>query len=71
MTGLVAMDREARLFFAGEETAKVESAAALIIDSLLSRAIGNFFMGLNKPIIPTRLFTSEAEALAWLKGLVR
>jgi hypothetical protein len=71
MTGLVAMDREARLVFAGEETAKVESAAALIIDSLLSRAIGNFFMGLNKPIIPTRLFTSEAEALAWLKGLVR
>jgi hypothetical protein len=71
MRGLVGMDREARLYFAGEETAKVESAAALIIESPLSKAIGNFFMGLNKPIIPTRLFTSEAEALAWLKGLMR
>ncbi len=69
MRGLVGMDRGARLYFAGEETAKVESAAALIIESLLSKAIGNFFMGLNKPIIPTRLFTSEEEALAWLKGL--
>ena len=71
MRGLIALDREARLYFAGEETAKAEAAAALIIESPLSRAIGNFFMGLNKPLIPTRLFTSEAEALAWLKGLVR
>ena len=71
MRGLVSMDREARRYFAGEETAKVESAAALLIESPLSKAIGNFFMGLNKPIVPTRLFTSEAEALAWLKGFVR
>jgi hypothetical protein len=71
MRGLVGMDREARLFFAGEETAKVEAAAALIIESPLSKAIGNFFMGLNKPIFPTRLFTSETEALAWLKGFLR
>jgi hypothetical protein len=49
----------------------VESAAALLIGSPLTRAIGNFFMGLNKPLIPTRLFTSETEALAWLKGFVR
>jgi hypothetical protein len=71
MRGLTAMDRDARQYFAGEETAKVESAAALVIASPLSRAIGNFFMGLNKPLIPTRLFTSEAEALAWLKGFLQ
>lgn len=71
MTELVAMDREARIFFAGEETARVETAAALLIKSPVSRAIGNFFMGLNKPILPTRLFTAEAEALAWLKGFVK
>jgi hypothetical protein len=71
MSEITAIDREARLYFAGEETAMVESAAALLIGSPLTRAIGNFFMGLNKPLIPTRLFTSEAEALAWLKGLLR
>lgn len=71
MTEITAIDREARLYFAGEETAKVESAAALLVGSPLTRAIGNFFMGLNKPLIPTRLFTSEAEALAWLRGMVR
>ena len=67
-TGTKSIDREARRYFAGHETAKVESAAALIIGSPLSRAIGNFFMGLNKAQIPVRLFTSEDEALEWLRG---
>ncbi|WP_375768213.1 STAS/SEC14 domain-containing protein [Archangium gephyra] len=68
MREILSMDREARMYFAGEETAKVESAVAIFIRSPLSRAIGNFFMGLNKPLFPTCLFTSEEEALAWLKS---
>jgi hypothetical protein len=70
MSDLKSMTREARLYFAGPETAKVESAAALVIKSPLTKAIGNFFMGLNKPIIPTRLFTTETEAVAWLRGFL-
>src|ERR1043165_9687900 len=70
MTELKSMDREARMYFAGAETAKVESAAALIVNSPLRRAIGNFLRGLNKPLFPTRIFTSEKEALAWIKTLV-
>lgn len=69
MTELLSMDREARQYFAGAETAQVESAAAILIRSPLSRAIGNFFLGLNKPLFPTQLFTSESDALAWLKSL--
>lgn len=61
------MNREARAYYAGNETAKVESAAALLIDSYIGHMLGNFFMGLNKPIIPTQLFTDEAEAIDWLK----
>src|SRR4051812_37289943 len=37
-----ALTREARTFFAGDEAAQVFSATALLIDSPLSRAIGNF-----------------------------
>jgi hypothetical protein len=69
MTELMSMEREARLYFAGAETAQVEAAVAILIRSPLSRAIGNFFMGLNKPLFPTRLFTSEEEAVAWLKSV--
>jgi hypothetical protein len=67
MTNVKSMTREARLYFAGPETAAVQAAAALVIKSPLTRALGNFFMGLNKPLIPTRLFTSETDAVAWLR----
>ena len=62
------MSREARTYFSGVETSRTESAAALLVGSPLTRAIGNFFLGLNRPCFPTRLFTSEEDALAWLHG---
>jgi hypothetical protein len=67
LSNVKSMTREARLYFAGPETAAVQAAAALVIKSPLTRAIGNFFMGLNKPLIPTRLFTSETDAVTWLR----
>jgi len=70
MSEIKFMSREARTYFAGSETANVESAAALMIRSPLTKAIANFFLGLNKPRFPTRSFTSEAEALTWLRGFL-
>ncbi|MBK7859079.1 MAG: STAS/SEC14 domain-containing protein [Archangiaceae bacterium] len=66
LSGAKYISREARAYLAGPETARVETAAALLVDSPVTRAFGNFFLGLNKPRFPTRLFTSEADALAWL-----
>lgn len=42
---------------------------AILIDSPLSRIIGNFFMGLNKPRVPVKLFTDEKKALAWCAAI--
>lgn len=42
-------------------------ASAFLIGSSLSQMIGNFFINLNKPVSPSKLFTSEAQAIAWLK----
>jgi hypothetical protein len=67
---LRSMTRECRKYFAGPETAAAESAVALLVVSPVARAIGNFFMGLNRPLIPTQLFTSEPDALVWLTGYV-
>jgi hypothetical protein len=67
LTGLKSISREARAYFSGPETAKVESAAALVVRSPMAKAIGNFFMGLNKGTIPACLFTSESTALEWLR----
>ncbi len=47
------------------------SAVALIVGTPLSRLMGNFFLGVSKPMAPTRLFDDEASALAWLGEFVR
>lgn len=65
------MNREARQYYSGPESAKLYVAAALLIDSPVARVIGNFFLGLNKSSIPTRLFSSETEAIDWLRSYLR
>jgi hypothetical protein len=37
-----------------------------LANSKLSVYIGNFFMGINKPASPTRMFTNPDRAVAWL-----
>lgn len=43
-------------------------ANAMLIEGSLSEMIGNFFIRLNRPAAPTRLFSVEAAAIAWLKS---
>jgi hypothetical protein len=60
----------ARAYMAGPEGLKVAQAVALLMGSPVSRVLGNLYLGLNKPPIPTRLFTSEDEAQVWLRSFV-
>jgi hypothetical protein len=66
MRGTVSMDREARSHFASRIPNLY--AVALWVESPLSQMLANFFLGVNRPPIPTRLFTDEAKAVAWLKS---
>lgn len=67
---LRAQSTDARAYLAGAEATRVTKAVALLIGSPLSRMIGNFYLGYNRPQVPTRLFTVEAEAEAWLMTFV-
>ena len=67
LTNVVRMTKECRKHFAGVDHAKTFNKAALIVTSPISRLIGNFFLGLNKPLKPTRLFNSNEEGLKWLR----
>ena len=69
--GAKSITREGRQYYRGEELTKVQSVLALLVGSPVSRILGNFFLGLNKMPHPARLFTSEAEAIKWLKGFVK
>jgi len=66
MTAVFEISKKARDYFANERTASIQRATALLIGSAVSRIIGNFFLGLNKPITPTRLFTDPHDAIKWL-----
>ena len=67
LTNVVKMTQECRAHFAGEEHAKTFNKCALIVTNPISKIIGNFFLGLNKPLKPTKLFTDMEAGLKWLK----
>lgn len=66
LRGVRSQSAEARAYLAGPEATRVSAAVALLVASPLSRAIGNFYLGFNRPEVPTRLFTNELEAERWL-----
>ena len=70
MRTLKAQSREVRAYYTGPESKKIICAVAVLVDSPISRVIGNFFIGFNKMDLPTKLFKSEDEALTWLKGFL-
>ncbi|WCL81074.1 STAS/SEC14 domain-containing protein [Saprospira sp. CCB-QB6] len=61
---LKSTEREARDYLAKHGIA---AGAALLTYSPISKLVGNLFLKFNKPKFPTRLFTSEEKALAWLR----
>jgi hypothetical protein len=70
ITEVKGANREAREYLASDEVAHIQVACALLVDTALSRLVGNFFLGLNKTKFPTKLFTDEAKAMEWLKTFV-
>jgi hypothetical protein len=48
----------------------LQSAVALIVGTPLTRMMANFFLSVNKPQFPTRLFDNEESAVPWLQGFV-
>ena len=65
--GIKSMEREARAFFTTNGRNTNTLAFGIIIDSSVSKVVGNFFLGINKPIVPTKLFSNEDNAIEWLK----
>lgn len=66
--GRASADRTVREYFAeSADNRTLASRVAFVATNPMSRVIGNFFIGLNRPTIPTRLFGDEESAVAWLQ----
>ncbi|MEK6256193.1 MAG: hypothetical protein N2C13_02605 [Chloroflexota bacterium] len=63
-------NRESRAAGVGKEAIKIISAIGLVVRSPVQRTVGNLFQQINRPPFPTKIFTSETEAIAWLKEFV-
>lgn len=57
---------EARAY-AAEQANRTRAATALIVNSPAIKIIYNLYIQIDKPQTPTRMFTDEASAIAWLK----
>jgi hypothetical protein len=64
------LTKETRDFLASEEGCEGIAALAILINSSIGSMIGNFWIKINKPLRPTKLFTEEGEAKKWLKQYV-
>jgi len=67
LTPVKSATKEARDFSSKDIGIQGITAGALIVNSSVSKIIGNFFLSINKPSAPAKLFTDKAEALKWLQ----
>jgi hypothetical protein len=66
MRGIKSTTRKAREYMATIGATLVK-AGALITGSALNRTLGNIFLKIDKPVVPTKLFTNEESARQWLR----
>lgn len=59
--------KEHRDYFTTKEVSQKTTASALLVKSPLSKVIGNLFLKITKPHYRLRIFTTEKEAILWLK----
>jgi len=62
--------KEVRDFFASSAADNAAKASAILINSGVSKIIGNLFLLFNKPKYPTKLFRDDKKALEWLKSFL-
>jgi hypothetical protein len=59
---------EARKYFAEHSVKNRFTAVAVLSDSLPVRILLNFYVNIDRPDVPTKLFSNETEALEWLNS---
>ncbi len=69
MSNILSQDAKTRRIYCELAENGLFFGAALVVDSLLSRALGSFFIGLSKPKIPIRLFDTVEKSIEWIRSV--
>ena len=67
MRGIKDSERAARDYLAKEGSSLVK-AVAVLTDSPVTKIMLNFYLTISRPLIPTKMFTNETQALEFLKS---
>ena len=67
----LAIDRQARRIWDSDQANAIISCTGILVKPGISRAIGNFMIGVLKPNRAHKLFDNEAEALKWLTSFIK
>jgi len=63
----VSVDKETRIYFASAESLYLLRAGALLIKNPIAKFMGNFFIAVDRPKMPVKIFNNKEHALRWLK----
>lgn len=66
--GVKSMTKQAREFFGSGDSIRNISACGLVYRSIFGALLVRFFLVIQKPPIPIRLFVNHGDALQWLEG---
>lgn len=58
-----------RELYAMDENIKYRFSDSFIVTSLPMRLVINFYISINKPKIPTKIFDNEKKAIEWVNSL--
>ncbi|MGZ3861952.1 MAG: DUF7793 family protein [Bacteroidia bacterium] len=67
--GYFNISHDANKLLASKEYSAMRIGTAILAKSVATRLAGNFFITVNKPATPTKLFSTHNEAIAWLRQL--
>lgn len=59
--------KETREYLAQKAASPFASAEAYVVKSIAQKLVGNFYLNVNKPERPTKIFNNTCKALDWLE----
>lgn len=70
-TKIKSITKEARDHFSLRDRQSKVNSIAIIRKSVIGNMVANFFIGINKPKVPVKLFEKEEDAIKWCKKFIK
>ncbi len=68
--GVVSIDKPAREYLSSQAATEGLVATAIVVNTVYSRFLGNFFLIVNKTTMPVKIFSNISGASNWLQQFI-